>query len=123
MGVAAKRSSFFSQLQMSSPPVAGDGDGEASEASEWEDREHEEQLTFLREEDEGLGRGVRRISGSLGCSLFSLVFHLSFFCPTSFGGQRAGGFILMALGQPTLFVCLFLHLLHATYIDHGNIHT
>jgi len=30
----------------SGPPVAGDGDGEASEASEWEYREREEQLAF-----------------------------------------------------------------------------
>jgi len=28
----------------SGPPVAGDGDGEASEASEWEDKEREERL-------------------------------------------------------------------------------
>jgi len=29
--------------------VAGDGDGEVSEALEWESREPEEQLAFLRE--------------------------------------------------------------------------
>jgi len=37
--------------------VAGDGEGEASEASEWEDREREERLAFLREEEERLGAG------------------------------------------------------------------
>jgi len=31
------------------------------EASEWEGREREEQLAFLREEEERLGAGVRRI--------------------------------------------------------------
>ena len=36
----------------SGPPVAGDRDGEASEASEWECREREEQLAYLREEEE-----------------------------------------------------------------------
>ena len=41
--------------ETSGPPVAGDGDGEASEASEWEDREREERLAFLREEEERLG--------------------------------------------------------------------
>ena len=46
--------------------MAGDGDGEASEASEWEDREREEQLAFLREEKERLEAGVGRISVSLG---------------------------------------------------------
>jgi len=35
--------------------VAGDGDGEASEAAEWEYREREERLAFLREEEERLG--------------------------------------------------------------------
>ena len=48
------------------------------EASEWEDREHEEQLA-----EEKLGAGVRRISVSI-----SLVFHLSFFCPD---GQGCSG--------------------------------
>jgi len=37
--------------------VAGAGDGEASEASEWEYREREEQLAFLWEEGERLGAG------------------------------------------------------------------
>jgi len=37
------------------PPVAEEGEGGASEASEWEDREREEQLALLREEEE---RGV-----------------------------------------------------------------
>jgi len=41
----------------SGPPVAGDGDGEASEASESEYREREEQLAFLREEEERVGAG------------------------------------------------------------------
>ena len=36
------------------PPVAEEGEG-ASEASEWEDREREEQLALLREEEERLG--------------------------------------------------------------------
>jgi len=40
--------------RMSGPTVAGDGDGEASE---WEDREREEQLTFLRGEEKRLGAG------------------------------------------------------------------
>jgi len=39
------------------PPVAGGGGGEASEASEWEDRVREERLAFLREEAERLGAG------------------------------------------------------------------
>ena len=42
----------------SGPSVAGDGDGEASEASEREYREREKQLVFLREEEERLGAGV-----------------------------------------------------------------
>jgi len=37
--------------------VAGNEDGEASEASEWEDREREEWLAFLREGEERLGAG------------------------------------------------------------------
>jgi len=41
----------------SCPPVAADGDGGASGASEWEYREREEQLAFLREEEERLGAG------------------------------------------------------------------
>jgi len=35
--------------------VAEGGDGAASEASEWENREREEQLALLREEEEWLG--------------------------------------------------------------------
>ena len=38
-------------------PAAEDGEGAASEASEWEDKEREEQLALLREEEERLGRG------------------------------------------------------------------
>jgi len=41
----------------SGPPVAGDGDGEVSEASEWLYRECEEQLAFLREGEERPGAG------------------------------------------------------------------
>jgi len=37
------------------PPVAEEGDGVASEASEWEDREREERVAFLREEEERIG--------------------------------------------------------------------
>ena len=37
------------------PPVAEEGEEGASEASEWEDREREEQLAPLREEEERLG--------------------------------------------------------------------
>jgi len=35
--------------------VAEEGDGAASKASEWENREREEQLALLREEEERLG--------------------------------------------------------------------
>jgi len=35
--------------------VAEEGDGAVSEASEWENREREEQLALLREEEERLG--------------------------------------------------------------------
>jgi len=65
--------------------VAGDGDGEASEASERKDREREERLAFLREEEERLGAGVRLLP--IACYFFGL----SFICPSSSGGQRAGG--------------------------------
>jgi len=41
----------------SGPPAVGGGDGEASEASGSEDREREERLAFLREEEERLGAG------------------------------------------------------------------
>ena len=37
------------------PPVAKEGEEGASEATEWEDREREEQLALLREEVERLG--------------------------------------------------------------------
>ena len=37
------------------PPVAEEEQGAASEASEWEDREREEQLALLRKEEERLG--------------------------------------------------------------------
>ena len=37
------------------PPVAGEADGAASEASEWEEREREERLAEMREEEERLG--------------------------------------------------------------------
>ena len=37
------------------PPVGEDGDGAASETSEWEDREREERLALLREEEERFG--------------------------------------------------------------------
>jgi len=50
MSGAAKR-----PLATSGPTMAGDGGGESSEASEWEDRGREEQLAFLREEEERLG--------------------------------------------------------------------
>ena len=109
MSGATKRSSFFSQPRVgrtSGPPVAGDRGGEASKAMEWEYREREEQLAILREDVERLGAGVRLLS--VACHL-----HLSFIFPPSSGGQRAGGFILTALGQPIHFF-LFLHLMHAT---------
>jgi len=48
--------------------VAGGGDGEASEASEWEHREREEQLAFLGEEEEWL------VAGGLGFSRSPVVF-------------------------------------------------
>ena len=59
MSGAAKRSSFFLATtdvgRTSGPPVAEEGDGAASEASEWENREREEQLALLREEEVRLG--------------------------------------------------------------------
>jgi len=36
------------------PPVAEEGEGADSEASEWEDREREEQFALLRKEEERL---------------------------------------------------------------------
>ena len=39
----------------SDPPVAEEGDGAASEASEWENREREEQLALMREAEERPG--------------------------------------------------------------------
>ena len=54
-------------------PVAGDGDGEVSEASEREYREREEQIAFLREEEERLGAFSRSL----------VIFHLSFIFPSS----------------------------------------
>ena len=41
--------------RMSGPPVAEEADGEASEASEWEEREREERLAEVRAEAERWG--------------------------------------------------------------------
>jgi len=59
MSGAARRYSLSSQTDVgrtSGPPVAGEEDREASEASEWEEREREERLAEMRAEDERLGR-------------------------------------------------------------------
>jgi len=71
--------------------VAEGGDGAAIEASEWENREREEQLALLREEEERLGRRTRRITVRFYFVTLYLpmVFHLSFFCHTTSGSQRA----------------------------------
>jgi len=87
----------------SGPPMAGDGDGEASEAS------------VGRQGARGAWGGVRRISVSLGRSLFSLIFHLSFLLHS--GGQRVGDFILTALCNP------FVEAVNCscTYFNYGGI--
>jgi len=61
----------------SGSPVAEEGDGAASEASEWE---NEEQFALLREgEERGWGRRTWRITGAFFVTLyFSLVFCLPF---------------------------------------------
>ena len=41
--------------RMPGPPVAGEGDDEASEASEWEERERAERLAEMRAAEERLG--------------------------------------------------------------------
>jgi len=49
---------FFANIDVgrtSGPPVAGEGDDEASEASEWEEGERAERLAELRAEEERLG--------------------------------------------------------------------
>jgi len=58
------------------PPAAGDGDGEASEASESEGRECEERLAFLRRKRKGLGPGVRLLS--IACYFLWSFICLSF---------------------------------------------
>ena len=62
----------------SGPPVAEGGDGAASEASEWENREREEQLALLKEEEERLGEDYADNGGHFFSPLF--VFPWSFIC-------------------------------------------
>ena len=64
-------------------PVAEDGERATSEASEWEDREREERLALLREEEERLGGTAVSFCHSL------IIFLLSFFCYTSSGGETS----------------------------------
>ena len=68
--------------------MAEEGDGAASKASEWENREREEQLALLRETG---GGGTRRITVHFPfvTLYFLLVFYLSFICHTTSGGRRA----------------------------------
>ena len=58
--------------------MAEKGDGTASEASEWENREREEQLALLRGRGEAGGGGTRRITVHFLLSLF--IFPWSFIC-------------------------------------------
>jgi len=78
---------LFSQPQTSGPLVAGAGDGETSEASEWEYRARGTNRIF-----EG-GRGKAWGLLSVACHL-SFVFHFSF--------------ILTALGQPIRKMLMYI---------------
>ena len=72
--------------------MAEEGDGAASEASEWENREREEQLALLREEEERLGAeglgGQRCTSFRHSLSIFLGLSFVFLFCHTTSGGQR-----------------------------------
>ena len=61
--------------------------GEASEASKWEYREREEQLAFLRGEEEGLGRGVSFSRSLVIFAGLSFVFHFSYIFWRSASGR------------------------------------
>ena len=62
--------------------MAEEGEEGASEASEWEDREREEQLALLREEEER----SRRIAVFHSVTYYFLLSFLCLYCHPSSGG-------------------------------------